>query len=304
VAPTFSLLTAALLVAQSPGTPSAAPSTCPCMKNNNNISQVQYVAPVPADIAPGSGYVTSAPAPTPTTDNHPIMTRIRNFFRGTDPSVDANANATVVTSEPPTADQKRLWRPLPTTTTTTTSSPTMVTPVAAPVASPSIQAIPTSSVAPTALPPAPVKIVTPVSSPSIPTTAPTASPSIPVNSSMIATPSSSVSQVSMNVPATTVTPLPSRPSKISPDLVSKVGHADDYAWITGQIRIENGVHVLHYATPETVDRYNGHVVLTSDKDLRNTPEGAYVCVRGNIASTSGSVTTYRVQALDILTANR
>ena len=299
MAPTFSLLTAALLAAQSPVTPAAPASTCPCMKNNNNISQVQYVAPVPADIAPSSGsYVTSAPAPAPAPDNHPILSRIRNFFRGSDAKVETDQ--AVISNEPP-MEQTRLWRPLP--TTTTTSAPTMVTPVSAPVASPAIQAIPTNTVTPTALPPAPVKIVTPVSSPSIPVNAPTA-PSLPVNSSMIATPNSSVSQVSMNVPATTVTPLPSRPSKISPDLINKVGHADDFTWITGQVRIENGVHVLHYATPDTVDRYNGHVALTSDKDLRNIPEGAYVCVRGNVAQSTSSVTTYRVQALDILTANR
>ena len=286
MAPTFSLLTAALLVAQSPATPTAAPSTCPCQKNNN-ISQVQYVQPVPADIAPNSGYVTSAPAPA--TDPHPVWTRIRTFFRGADASADANA--TTITNEPP-VEQKRPWRPMPTTTT----SPTTVTPVSAPIASPAIQTIPTA--APTALPAAPVKIVTPVSASSIPST------STPVNSSMIATPSSPLSPVSMTTPATTSTALPSRPSKISPDLISKVGHADDFTWITGQIRIENGVHVLHYATPETVDRYSGHVVLTSDKDLRNVPEGAYVCVRGNVAQTTGSVTTYRVSALDILTANR
>jgi hypothetical protein len=287
VASSFTLLTAALLVAQSPATPSAAPSTCPCQKNNNNnISQVQYVQPVPAEIAPSSGYVASAPAPA--TDPHPVWNRIRSFFRGNDTTVDANV--TTVSNEPP-VEQKRAWRPMPTTTTTTTS-PTTVTPVSAPIASPSIQTIPNS---PTALPAAPVKIVTPVSSPNT---------SVPVNSSMIATPSTSVSQVSMTSPATTVTALPSRPSKISPDLVNKVGHADDFTWITGQVRIENGVHVLHYATPETVDRYNGHVVLTSDKDLRNVPEGAYVCVRGNVASTTGTTTTYRVSALDILTANR
>jgi hypothetical protein len=283
VASSFTLLTAALIVAQSPATPTAAPSTCPCQKNNN-ISQVQYVQPVPADIAPTSGgYAANAPAPA--SDPHPILSRIRSFFHGSDASADVSQPT--VTSEPP-VEQKRLWQRLPSTTTTTTT-PTMVTPVSAPVASPAIQAIPNS---PTALPAAPVKIVTPVASPSI--------PSVPVNSSMIATPNASVSQVSM----TTSTTLPARPSKISPDLLSKVGHADDFTWITGQIRIENGVHVLHYATPETVDRYSGHVVLTSDKDLRNVPEGAYVCVRGNVAATSGSVTTYRVQALDILTANR
>jgi hypothetical protein len=280
VAPTIGLLTAALLVAQSPATPTA-PSTCPCRKNNN-ISQVQYVQPVPADIAPGSGYVTSAPAPA--TDNHPILTRIRNFFRGSDATADANA--TVITNEPP-VEPKRLWRPLPTTT-----SPTVVTPISAPVASPSIQAIPT---APSALPAAPVKIITPISP---------SSTSVPVNSSMIATPNSRLSPVSMTTPATTVARVPSGPSKISPDLLNKVGHADDFTWITGQIRIENGVHVLHYATPETVDRFGGHVVLTSDKDLRSVPEGAYVCVRGNVAQTAGSQTIYRVQALDILTANR
>ena len=239
---------------------------------------------------------TSPAHPAPATDSHPIWTRIRTFFRGSDATATADANATVISNEPP-MDQKRLWRPLPTTTTATTS-PTVMTPVSAPVASPAIQAIPNSPIAPTALPAAPVKIVTPISSPSIPST------SAPVNSSMIATPTSPLSQVSMTTPATTVTPLPARPSKISPDLINKVGHADDFTWITGQIRIENGVHVLHYATPETVDRYNGHVVLNSDKDLRNVPEGAYVCVRGNVAQTTGNQTIYRVQALDILTANR
>jgi len=35
-----------------------------------------------------------------------------------------------------------------------------------------------------------------------------------------------------------------------------VGHESDYSWITGQIRIENGQHVIHYAAPEVVDAHN------------------------------------------------
>jgi hypothetical protein len=301
VAPTLSFVTAALLVAQTPATPAAtAQSTCPCQKNNGNVAQVQYIQPVPA--TPAEIAATSGNQPAQN-DNHPILNRIRNFFRGTpkDQSADqvqfqgqVQVQGQIVTSEPP-VDQKKSWLPMPRTSTPSTP---IVTPTSAPIApvvapSPSIPAA--TPIAPAALPAAPVKIITPASA-----TTPVSTPvAIPVTSAPI------TQSVPVVTTAPTVTPLPSRPSKISPDLISKVGHAEDYAWITGQIRIENGVHVLHYATPETVDRFNGHVVLqSSGQDLRNVPEGAYVCVRGSVGQQTAGNTTYRVQALDILTASR
>ena len=72
---------------------------------------------------------------------------------------------------------------------------------------------------------------------------------------------------------------PSRPNRISPELVGKVGHETDYSWITGQLRIENGRYVIHYAAPEVIDAHNGSLVLSSDRDLRGFQDGDFVSVR-------------------------
>jgi hypothetical protein len=294
---TFSLLTATLLVAQSPSTPVATPvattttvasPSCACQKN---VTAGGYVQPVPTQVVQtgaetpstrsgfffrGSSNDQTVQAPTVTEERPSFMQRVRNFFGGKkkDDAVEMQA-APVVTSEPPVEQSKpgmRLFQRLPKDNTP------------APTVDPS---------APAPLPPAAVKIVTPTdykstaSTPATATQIPSAAPLAPVKNAFVAT-----APVSAN-----------RANKLSPDLISKVGHAEDYSWITGQIRIENGVHVLYYATPEVIDRFGGSVVLHSSTDLRSIPEGAHVCARGSV-SQSGSVNIYRVQAIDVLSGSR
>src|SRR5262249_37839321 len=38
-------------------------------------------------------------------------------------------------------------------------------------------------------------------------------------------------------------------SKINPKFVNKIGHEEDYSWVTGQLDRENGHWVVRYATP-------------------------------------------------------
>ena len=258
------------------------------------MATVGYVEPAPVQIAqneqPSGGrrlfFRDSAPtqevAPA-ASEERPFLSRIRGLFGKKDAAIETTP-APTMTAEPPVEEKKggfRLFQRMPQGSAKETAPTTTIEP-----AQP-IQAIPVSN--PQPLPAAPVKIVTPTNY---------------QTSSTIALPSASVaisSPVAVNV-NNVVPTTSSRPNKISPDLVSKVGHAEDYSWITGQIRIENGVHTLYYATPEVVDRFHGTVILTSEKDLRSIPEGAHVCVRGSVAQQSGGLTTYRVQALDVLTA--
>ena len=93
---------------------------------------------------------------------------------------------------------------------------------------------------------------------------------------------------------------PSRPNRISPELVTKVGHETDYSWITGQLRIENGRYVIHYAAPEVIDTHNGSLVLSSERDLRGFQDGDFVSVRGSVAGSVGGRSSYRVTNIDRL----
>jgi hypothetical protein len=93
---------------------------------------------------------------------------------------------------------------------------------------------------------------------------------------------------------------PSRPNRISPELAGKVGHESDYSWITGQLRIENGRYVIHYASPEVVDTHDGSLVLSTDRDLRGFQDGDFVSVRGSVAGATGGRSQYRLTSIDRL----
>jgi len=82
----------------------------------------------------------------------------------------------------------------------------------------------------------------------------------------------------------------SRPNRISPELVSKVGHETDYSWITGQIRIENGRYVIHYAPPEVVDAHSGSQWRPRDCFCRMIVRSRFG-MRANTPSATGPHTT-------------
>ena len=72
-------------------------------------------------------------------------------------------------------------------------------------------------------------------------------------------------------------------SPIRPELANKIGRDEKFEWITGQFEIENGTFVLYYATPETVDKYHGRLVLVPDKtDMKQYRSGDLISVRGQL----------------------
>ena len=282
----ISLLTASLLVAQ---TQSPAPTNpgCACQKKSN-MQQVQYIEPAAVETpAPRRGlfglglFESSSPTPAPTqtqtvstSEDRPILGRLQKLFG----KKDAEPQYRV---EPPIASPTkapRFMQRMP-EGNSTESTP---------------QAVPVSN----------VKIVTPA----------TYQPSglaiqpIPTNTQSLSIPATPVSTQSLSSPTTpidapnptTVPATPARPNRISPDLVGKVGHEQDFSWITGQIRIENGQHVIHFAPPEVVDRFNGSLVMTSSTtDLRTFHDGEYVSARGQVAQ-QGSTAVYRLTGIDRL----
>jgi hypothetical protein len=66
---------------------------------------------------------------------------------------------------------------------------------------------------------------------------------------------------------------------------NKVGAAEDYTWITGQlfyVHAEGGRWVVRYASVGQVDRYGGSVVLAPGVEMKNFREGDVVCVHGQV----------------------
>jgi hypothetical protein len=80
-------------------------------------------------------------------------------------------------------------------------------------------------------------------------------------------------------------PKPAAPANMRPRYADKVGHEDDYSWITGQLyylHVDGGVWVVRYATVDTEDKYGGSVVLAPTVPMNVFREGDLVSVRGEI----------------------
>lgn len=94
-------------------------------------------------------------------------------------------------------------------------------------------------------------------------------------------------------------------SPILPSLANKIGRDEKFEWITGQLETENGNYVLYYATPETVDKYNGRIVLSpqQEADMSKFKRGDLVSVRGQLvqrSTTAGSMVIYRVSYASLI----
>jgi hypothetical protein len=83
------------------------------------------------------------------------------------------------------------------------------------------------------------------------------------------------------------------PAQSAPDIKKeyqkKVGAADDYSWVTGQLfylHTDGGVWVVRYAPVSENDRFGGSVVLASAVNMKNFREGDLVCVTGELLSTA------------------
>jgi hypothetical protein len=74
-------------------------------------------------------------------------------------------------------------------------------------------------------------------------------------------------------------------SDIRKQYMDKVGHEEDYSWVTGElfyVRSARGQWVVRYATVDTEDRYGGSVVLAAAVNMKNFREGDLVTVHGSI----------------------
>ena len=96
---------------------------------------------------------------------------------------------------------------------------------------------------------------------------------------------------------------------ISKKFVSKVGHEEDYSWVTGQLSLahtsEGDFWVVHYATLDMEDKYGGSIVLAPAVSMRNYREGDLVSVKGEVidegrANKHLGGALYRVQSIDMI----
>jgi hypothetical protein len=93
------------------------------------------------------------------------------------------------------------------------------------------------------------------------------------------------------------------------DFEKKIGAADDYAWITGQLfyvhTMDGGMWVVRYASPEEEDKYGGGVVLAPTISMKNYREGDLVCVHGDVLQPNRTSrhlggALYRVDHIDLV----
>lgn len=96
-----------------------------------------------------------------------------------------------------------------------------------------------------------------------------------------------------------------KPTPILPKFAAKIGHEDDFSWVTGQLQHENGTWVIYYATPETVDRYEGKLLLHPAGDMANLQSGDLVSAHGNVVHLpSGRQAAYRATRVDLIERGR
>jgi hypothetical protein len=119
-----------------------------------------------------------------------------------------------------------------------------------------------------------------------------------------AQPSTAASAPAGDIKAASFAPAPERNDsdkavKIRSALLGKIGHAEDYSWIIGQIEISNGAHVVHYAAPNSHDHFGGKMILNGEVDLSHVMSGDLVAVHGSVIP-GRMVSLYRVQAINVI----
>jgi hypothetical protein len=98
------------------------------------------------------------------------------------------------------------------------------------------------------------------------------------------------------------------PTAIQQRYLERVGHEDDYSWVTGQlyrINADGERWVVRYATADTEDRYHGNILLPPDVNMMNYRAGDLVSVHGEVIngglpSRIGEAPFYKVNSIDII----
>jgi hypothetical protein len=82
------------------------------------------------------------------------------------------------------------------------------------------------------------------------------------------------------------------PFELSRRYESRVAHAADYSWLTGElfyVHADGGLWILRYAPLSQEDTYGGSVVLARDLHMDSYTEGDLVTVHGSILSSKSSM---------------
>lgn len=102
------------------------------------------------------------------------------------------------------------------------------------------------------------------------------------------------------LPVATTAPAPTV-SVILPKFVNKIGHENDYTWVTGQLGQQDGQWVIHYATPDTVDNFGGNLVLLYRGDMSGLQVGDLISVSGGLTAQNGRlVGSYQVNTISLI----
>lgn len=103
------------------------------------------------------------------------------------------------------------------------------------------------------------------------------------------------------VVAAATTPPASNFGVILPKFAGKIGHEEDYTWVTGQLGQLNGQWVIYYATPGEVDNFGGKLVLNYRGDMRGLQIGDLITVSGGLTAQNGRLGgAYQVNTLSLL----
>jgi len=290
----INLLAAALLLGQGQVAPPS--KNCACQKQSGGRVVAQptlATEPRAWSATSEGGWRTTTTSGGRWIDNRPILSKMRNWFRSDD-------EAEMTTQEFVQPGQGRViapstaggdYRPLPTITepplTESVKSPRRVAPAV-------VRPAPTTPTKPAAAAPLPTVKDAPVLEIEPLSFRPAGKDAAKDTAKQPATPTIAeivVSDASAAQPK-------ERNGAISPRFVNKVGQPGDYSWITGQLEIRGNTYVLHYATPDTVDRFGGKLVLQGD--IGNLRNGDLVTAHGQVAPQGVRGTVYRARSVDLV----
>jgi hypothetical protein len=268
---TLPLLAATVLLGQTSDAPpvTASPNAKVNVYSNGNL--------VPYTDAQRFQVVGSGQLP-PTESHHPILSKIRGLFgkrssdNSTPPPPYENGTTTNKTYVAPTV-------PITNTPAATAPPPSTTTPPITTTPAPSAPSTPSA--------PAP-------SSSEFPRKMPTTQGATSSGDARVLSGPEAVQPATLKSLPTPVY------SPILPVNAQRIGRDEKFAWVTGQLEIEKGQYVLYYATPETVDQYNGRVVLSTQKvDMHSLRNGDLVSVHGQLTAGHGTP-VYHISSADLI----
>jgi hypothetical protein len=96
--------------------------------------------------------------------------------------------------------------------------------------------------------------------------------------------------------------------QLNKEFDKKVGNAEDYSWITGQlffVHADGGMWMIRYASQDQEDKFGGSVVLAPAVNMKNFREGDLVCIHGAVlkqerANVHLGGALYRVDHIDLI----